>query len=155
MAAPATYFVRGFGHLDAYLFAARAERIAVVTTPRRRFTPELGVALSQFSVAVIDRAQVHVPLEAVDAAEIELAGADTLIALGGGSAIGLGKALRVRNPSLRFVALPTTYSGSEMTSMYGTTTGTTKQTGRNPHARPDAVFYDVELTRDLPLATTV
>ncbi len=95
------------------------------------------------------------PIEVLDAADAELRDADAVVALGGGAAIGLGKALRVRHPHLGFVALPTTYSGSEMTSMYGTTTGTTKQTGKLEAARPDAVFYDPELTRELPLALSI
>ncbi len=103
---------------------------------------------------VFDGARVHVPLEVVDAAEAVLDGVDTIVAIGGGSPIGLGKALRLRR-DVRFVALPTTYAGSEMTTMYGVTTGASKQTGRDPRVRPDLIVYDVELTRALPLALTV
>ena len=38
--------------------------------------------------------------------------ADTLLSLGGGSATGLGKALRLRH-DVHFVAVPTTWSGSQ------------------------------------------
>ncbi|MBA2540747.1 MAG: iron-containing alcohol dehydrogenase, partial [Deltaproteobacteria bacterium] len=153
--APKTFFVRGFDELTGYLRMTQARRIMVVTSPRRRFVEPLLAALAALDVRVFDGAQVHVPIEVLDAADAELRDADAVVALGGGAAIGLGKALRVRHPHLGFVALPTTYSGSEMTSMYGTTTGTTKQTGKLEAARPDAVFYDPELTRELPLALSI
>jgi maleylacetate reductase len=155
MAAPQTYFVHGFTQLAGYLREAGSRRIMVLTSPSRRFTGQLEAALQGFTVDVFDGSAVHVPVEVLDAADARLAGADTVIALGGGSAIGLGKALRLRHPVLRFVAAPTTYAGSEMTSMYGITTGTAKQTGRDDRVRPDAVFYDVDLTLDLALPFTV
>ncbi len=149
-----THFVRGFDQL-AHRLSRPATRTLVLTSPRRRFVAELTQKLAAPEVRVFDRAQVHVPIEVLEAADRELGDADTLVALGGGAAIGLGKALRVRHPHLHFIAVPTTYSGSEMTSMYGVTSGTTKETGRSDAARPDDVFYDAELTRDLPLALTI
>ncbi len=155
MSGPKTYFARGFAQLAPFLWAARARRIVVLTSPRRRFVEPLCAALASFDVGVFDGAQVHVPIEVLDAADAALRDADTVIALGGGAAIGLGKALRVRHPHLGLIAIPTTFSGSEMTSMYGTTTGTTKRTGRLDAARPDAVFYDVDLVGDLPVPLAV
>src|SRR6185436_6295486 len=70
------------------------------------------------------------------------------------SAIGLCKALRLEQ-SVRFVAIPTTYSGSERTNLYRITTGGNKITGRDPRVRPDAVIHDVELTPDMPKKLTV
>lgn len=155
MALPKTFFVRGFGPVNAHFEATGARRVLVLTSPRRRFVEPLLAALARCEVRVFDQARVHVPIETLEAADAALGDCDTLLALGGGAAIGLAKALRVRHPHLGFVALPTTYSGSEMTSMYGTTTGTTKQTGRLDAARPDAVFYDVELTTELPLSLSI
>ena len=149
-------FVRGFARLAEHLGALGAHRVLILAPPSRRFVDELVTALAAFSPVVFDGARVHVPLEVVDAAETALAAcdADTIVAIGGGSPIGLGKALRLRR-DVRFVALPTTYAGSEMTTMFGITTGATKQTGRDPRVRPDLIVYDVELTRALPLALTV
>src|SRR5262249_19201832 len=82
---------------------------------------------------------------------------DTIIALGGGSTIGLGKALRLEHEQRftgRFVAVPTTYAGSEQTSMYGITAGGSKKTGRDPGVRPDDVIYDVELRLGTPKVLT-
>ena len=76
-----------------------------------------------------------------------------MVAIGGGSTVGLGKALRLAH-EVRFAAMPTTYAGSEMTSMYGVTRGRDKQTGRDPRVRPDLVVYDAELARDTPIALT-
>src|SRR5690606_2999537 len=50
----------------------------------------------------------------------EEAGADCVVAIGGGSAIGVAKAVAVRT-GIRQVAVPTTYSGSEMTPVLGET----------------------------------
>lgn len=106
-------------------------------------------------------AKVHVPLEVVELAEARLAAtrANLVVAIGGGSPIGLGKALKLRaadgGRTLRFVAIPTTYAGSENTNIFGITRGRDKQTGRDDRVRPDIVIYDAELTLDLPIALTV
>lgn len=155
MSGPRTFFTRGFEVLQSYLRAEGRRAPLVLCSPRRRFVDELREGLHAESFRVFDGVQVHVPIEVLDAAEAELGDADTLIALGGGAAIGLGKALRVRHPQLGLIALPTTFSGSEMTTMYGTTTGTVKQTGRSPAALPDAVFYDVDLVREVPVPLAV
>lgn len=148
-----TYFARGFGQLSAELAPAR--RVLVLTSPRRRYVDRLEAALAGLDLRIFDGAKVHVPVEVLDAADAALGDAELLIALGGGAAIGLGKALRVRHPELRLIAIPTTFSGSEMTTMYGTTSGTTKQTGRLAAARPDAVYYEPELVADLPVPLAV
>jgi maleylacetate reductase len=149
-------FARGFAGLSDRLAALGTQRVLVLATPSRRFVAELVAELASFSPAVFDGARVHVPAEVVEAAALVLAesGADTVVALGGGSPIGLAKALRLRT-GVRFAALPTTYAGSEMTTMYGVTTGATKQTGRDPRVRPDLIWYDVALTYDMPLALSV
>lgn len=97
--------------------------------------------------------QQHVPRElaarAVSAAGE--AGADVLVAIGGGSAIGLAKAVAVET-RLPLVVVPTTYSGSEMTPIYGLTSDNNKQTTRNEHALPSVVIYDPRLLAGLPAA---
>jgi maleylacetate reductase len=71
------------------------------------------------------------------------------VACGGGSAIGLAKAVALDH-SLPIVAIPTTYSGSEMTPIWGMTSGRRKQTGRFPGVAPAVVLYDPALTVSLP-----
>src|SRR5258706_1310386 len=69
--------------------------------------------------------------------------------MGGGSTIGFGKAIALTS-ALPIVAVPTTYSGSEMTTIWGISEGGAKKTGRDPKVMPRAVIYDPQLTLDLP-----
>jgi maleylacetate reductase len=95
----------------------------------------------------------HVPAELAQRARQRFAEleADGLVAVGGGSAIGLAKAIAL-TAHVPIVAVPTTYSGSEMTPVYGLTSEGRKQTGRDDAVRPRTVVYDPELVRDLPAA---
>ena len=82
---------------------------------------ELAVTLAERCAGVLDDVRQHVPDELVDRAGDRMSqlGADGLVALGGGSATGLAKALAAVS-RLPIVAIPTTYAGSEMTPVYGT-----------------------------------
>jgi maleylacetate reductase len=96
----------------------------------------------------------HVPSELAEevAADARRVGADGVVTLGGGSATGLGKVLALSG--LPLVAVPTTYAGSEMTSIWGTTTDGDKVTGRDVAVLPRTVVYDPELTFGLPPLVT-
>ena len=95
----------------------------------------------------------HVP-NAKAAAAVELAAscdADAVLTIGGGSATGFGKVVCLDSDAeLAFVCIPTTYAGSEMTTIWGRTDGDHKQTGKNPVVKPDTVIYDPDLTASLP-----
>jgi maleylacetate reductase len=75
--------------------------------------------------------------------------ADAVLAIGGGSATGLAKivALALRLP---LVAVPTTYSGSEMTSRYLVTTERGLETGTSGRVLARTVIYDPDLVAALP-----
>lgn len=108
-------------------------------------------ALGDRAVGVFFEARMHVPIEVVRRAR-ETAGeqdADGCVAVGGGSAIGLGKAIALEH-GLPVIAVPTTYAGSEMTPIWGLTEGGSKRTGRDPRVLPVSVVYDPELTLTLP-----
>jgi maleylacetate reductase len=93
----------------------------------------------------------HVPIELIEKAnQKQLAeNTDVLVAIGGGSAIGLAKALALRSEQL-IVAVPTTYSGSEMTNIWGMTTAEGKITGRDTIVLPRYVIYDPAFTASMP-----
>jgi maleylacetate reductase len=100
-------------------------------------------------------AVIHVP-KAIAEAGLAVARdkkADGLVAIGGGSAIGLAKAI-ARETGLPILAMPTTYSGSEATSIFGVTDGTRKVTGRDVKVLPRTVIYDPDLTLGLPAAVS-
>src|SRR4051794_23325776 len=83
--------------LAARLKELGTKRVLVLSPPSRRHVDRVLATLGEFSPAVFDGARVHVPAEVVDAASAKLreTGADTIVAIGGGSPIGLGKALRL------------------------------------------------------------
>jgi maleylacetate reductase len=95
----------------------------------------------------------HVPRELAEraTAAATAAGADVLVAIGGGSTTGLGKAVAV-STGLPLVAVPTTYAGSEMTPIYGLTSDGDKKTARDARALPRIVVYDPRLLTTLPPA---
>ncbi len=99
--------------------------------------------------------RVHVPAAHAEAARVRAAesGADCLVAIGGGSAVGLAKAVALTH-GLAIAAVPTTYAGSELTTVWGMTEDGRKTTGREPGIAPRLVVYDPELTYDLPAAVT-
>jgi maleylacetate reductase len=129
----------------------------------------LAAVLGDRLAAVYDRVKPHVQDDQV-AEALQLAvknEIDAIIGMGGGSPIGMAKALAPRlaeQPPARFtqagsrlpavIAIPTTYSGSEMTPVYGIThageTPPRKVTARDPRSVPILVVYDPELTLDLP-----
>ncbi|MEM6343773.1 MAG: maleylacetate reductase [Bacteroidota bacterium] len=95
----------------------------------------------------------HVPQVLVDrcAERLSQSGGQIILSIGGGSAIGLAKALALQS-ELPIIAIPTTYSGSEMTNIWGIRHHGQKTTGRNPIVQPKYVFYDPELSQTLPPA---
>ncbi|WP_313067542.1 maleylacetate reductase [Achromobacter animicus] len=101
-------------------------------------------------VGVFDRPVPHVPISVAEEARqlAQTLGADSCLAIGGGSSIGLGKAIALTS-GLPLAAVPTTYAGSEMTSVYGITDGGLKHTGRDPRVQPRTVLYDPMLTVSL------
>ncbi|NIE62631.1 maleylacetate reductase [Burkholderia sp. Ax-1719] len=143
--------------LEAELDALGARRALVLSTPEQRPGAEaIARRLGERSAGVFDRAVMHVPIEtAREAREVARErGADCAIALGGGSTIGLGKAIAL-DSGLPILAVPTTYAGSEMTPIYGITQDGEKRTGIDARVLPRTVIYDPELTLTLPVEMSV
>jgi maleylacetate reductase len=140
------------GKLADEVTALGLSRVLVLCSPEQEaMGRSVASGLGALAAGVLPEARMHVPLE-VAARARDLAaelGADGCVAVGGGSAIGLGKAIALEH-GLPVIAVPTTYAGSEMTPVWGLTEGGRKRTGRDERVLPRSVLYDPELTLTLP-----
>jgi alcohol dehydrogenase class IV len=130
--------------------------LVLATGSQSQAADEARAALGDAGAGAFPRAAMHTPVEVTQEAMqvVEAEGIDGLVAVGGGSAIGLGKAIALRT-DLPQIVIPTTYAGSEMTPVVGQTEAGRKSTQRSPKVLPEAVIYDVELTLSLPIAVSV
>ena len=153
---PATRVVFGPGSLaqvEAEVDRLAGTRIMLVAGgPEAAFAAPIEAQLGERIVARFSDVTMHVPVEvarqAVDQATA--ADVDLLLSLGGGSSTGTAKAVALET-GLPILAVPTTYAGSEMTSIWGLTENNRKTTGRDPRVLPKTVIYDPELTVGLPV----
>ena len=134
-----------------HLGARRA--LVLSTQDQRPLAERVSRLLGERSAGIHAAAVMHVPLPVAEAARAEAArlAADCLVAAGGGSTVGLAKAIALTT-GLPILAVPTTYAGSEMTSIWGLTEEAAKRTGRDPRVLPRTVIYDADLTLGLPAA---
>jgi maleylacetate reductase len=133
-----------------------ARALVLCTPPQRAQAERVGELLGSRLAGIHDGAEMHVPIEGARkareiAAELE---ADCAVAIGGGSTIGLGKAIALES-SIPIIAIPTTYAGSEMTPIYGITEAGLKKTGRDVRVLPRSVVYDPDLTMTLPVGMSL
>ena len=134
-----------------------ARKALILSTPEQRASAEqVAALLGARAAGIFDRAVMHVPIETAREAREHAAriGADCAVAIGGGSTIGLGKAIALES-ALPIIAIPTTYAGSEMTTIYGITEAGMKKTGRDDKVLPRTVIYDPELSATLPVTMSV
>ncbi|TXC67981.1 maleylacetate reductase [Sphingomonas ginsenosidivorax] len=128
------------------------ERLLIVSTADQ--TDQAHLVASQLGARAAEmfaNAVMHTPVEVTERAMSVVGDArvDGIVAVGGGSAIGLGKALAMRT-DLPQIAVPTTYAGSEMTPILGETKDGAKVTQSDSRVLPEVVVYDVDLTLSLP-----
>ena len=132
-------------------------RVMVCCTPGRRALAEDLAARFRGQIgAVCAEARPHVPIEFVAVAReaAQQAGADGLVAYGGGSAIGLAKMI-AHTADIPIIAVPTTFSGSESTNMEGMLEDGVKRLHQSERMLPVTIIYDPELVRGLPLEVAI
>jgi maleylacetate reductase len=129
--------------------------LIVATRSARDAADVVEVQLGDRFSGRIDGVAQHVPTEVAEHARSKAreVDADGIIAIGGGSAIGLAKAVALTSEVV-IVAVPTTYAGSEMTPVWGETAGGSKATGTDLRVLPRIVVYDPVLSRHLPKKVT-
>ena len=133
------------------------DRALVIATPGSgaRLGNRIVENLAGRAAGLHAQAVMHVPKPVADAglAAARDVKADGLVAAGGGAAIGLAKII-ARDLGLPILAVPTTYSGSEATSIWGLSDGERKFTGKDTRVLPRTIVYDPELTLALPAAVS-
>ncbi|WP_018701087.1 maleylacetate reductase [Amorphus coralli] len=137
--------------------ALGCSRALVLTTPHQADDGwALARTLGDRSAGLFSEAAMHTPVSVTEQAMEHVAetGADCLVALGGGSTTGLGKAIAYRT-DLPQIVVPTTYAGSEVTPILGQTEHGRKTTLKDPKVLPEVVIYDPALTLGLPVSMSV
>lgn len=130
---------------------AGAQRVLIVAqTHHSQGAQRVATALGQRCVGIFTTDQPQVPGDIADhaVAEARALKADWVLAHGGGTPIGVAKAIALEHP-VTLAAIPTTYAGSERTDVWGITRDGRKTTGRDPGVQPALVIYDPELTLEL------
>ncbi|HPF47221.1 MAG: maleylacetate reductase [Alphaproteobacteria bacterium] len=107
-------------------------------------------SLGPLCVALYNGAKPHCPEQvAMEALELyNKKNADCIVAIGGGSTIGIGKAIALRTDA-KFIVIATTPCGSESTPIYGMLIGNQKKTGRDVRVIARTTIYDPMLTTGL------
>jgi len=139
------------------LAALGCVRALVLSTPQQAdMAMDLAGDIGDRAAGLFTCAAMHTPVAVTEAALAHATAvrADCLVAVGGGSTTGLGKAIALRT-GLPQIAIPTTYAGSEATPILGQTENGVKTTLSDPRVLPEVVLYDAELVRSLPLGMTV
>ena len=95
----------------------------------------------------------EVPTDRIDDIASAAESADGILAVGGGSAIDLAKAVSAAT-DLRLVSVPTTYSGAEWTAFFGVRDPRRRMVGGGVGAHLTAIVYEPTLTLDLPRAVS-
>lgn len=124
----------------------------ILSTPQQETqASQLRDLLDGKIAGIFTEATMHTPFAITEKAlaYAQSTNADSVISFGGGSTIGLGKAISIRT-GLPHICIPTTYAGSEMTPILGETVDGRKTTRSSPKILPGTVIYDVDLTMTLP-----
>ncbi|GAA5908012.1 maleylacetate reductase [Sporobolomyces salmoneus] len=144
-------------------------RALVLTTPQQVAAGEkIKEFLGDLAVGIYTNATMHTPINVTNdalakAKELKV---DCVVSVGGGSTIGLGKALALHSAKegkehkIKQIVIPTTYAGSEATPIIGQTENDSsgnplKTTQKTLLVLPETILYDISLTLSLPASMTV
>src|SRR6266581_8206303 len=146
-------FGRGtLGQLPAELERLGISRALILATPNQTKQAAQVVSILRHRAAgIFAEAAMHTPVDVTKHALLRVRELDAngVVAIGGGSTTGLGKAIAWRT-GLPQVVVPTSYAGSEMTPILGETQDGLKTTQSSPKVLPETVIYDVDLTLTMP-----
>src|SRR6187551_1652513 len=126
-----------------------ARAMVITTPPKADIAATFARMIGERAGIVYPGAQMHTPTNVTEAA-VSSVQADGIVAIGGGSAIGLSKAIALRT-DLPQIVIPTTFAGSEMTAILGETERGVKLTQKSENILPETVIYDPDLLLELPL----
>lgn len=127
-------------------------RAIVLATPQQAgLAAEFARDIGARAAIVYPGAAMHTPVEVTESAldAVRSVDANGILSAGGGSTIGLGKAIALRT-DLPQLAIPTTFAGSEMTPIIGQTERGIKTTQRTLSVLPETVIYDPDLVMTMP-----
>lgn len=147
--------VFGYGALDRLRDEVErlsmARPVIICSLGRVALGRELAERIAPVDAHVCDAGVTAMPEDAFGrvVTEIESEKCDGIVAVGGGSPIGLLKAAAAHT-RLPAIAVVTSYSGSEMAANWYVGSGAERRGGGSPHALPRTVIYDPELTLTLP-----
>ena len=134
----------------------KISRLIVLCSPSRTDMARRATAsVADRCIGLCDASAPNMPREAFDRviAEIERHKVDGFVVIGGGSPIGLAKATAVAT-RLPYIAIVTTYSGSEMAPRWRIGIADKQVSGDDRAALPATAIYDPELALDLPVRMT-
>lgn len=155
---PKVVFARGaLSQIGSEVEALNKKRILLISDESASaHAKKLSGELGSLVVQSVDHVVMHVPDEfsAPIVASAQKNEIDLVISIGGGSSTGLGKIVAL-DAQINLMAVPTTYAGSEMTTIWGRTRNNQKLTGRDIDVLPKTTIYDPELTYSLPLSISV
>jgi maleylacetate reductase len=118
---------------------------------RADFARRVTAAIADRCVAFCDASAPNMPRQVFERIvdDIKRLKLDGFIVIGGGSPIGLAKAAAATT-KIPYIAVVTTYSGSEMAARWRIGIADDRISGDGPAALPATAIYDPELTLDLP-----